>query len=240
MSLYFEGHEHHVSIIKHRDGLECDACDRSFGDVISCGECKFTVHRKCVFMFDIQEIFDHPSHDGHCLKLLTTGAPDDTDQKCHLCGKKTKRLLYHCSDCKLNVDIDCIIDYICARSPLKLPWHHHPLIKVDLGANMPCDFCNESGIDYCCPRCRFMIHERCASVFDSPEITHPSHVRHPLKLLSNVRLLFLFSMEVMIITYSSLNLDAVNTSAETPKLCMRQLHSCGEPRVIKGRNARVI
>ncbi|CAA0407099.1 unnamed protein product [Arabidopsis thaliana] len=185
MSLYFEGHEHHVSIIKHRDGLECDACDRSFGDVISCGECKFTVHRKCVFMFDIQEIFDHPSHDGHCLKLLTTGAPDHTDQKCHLCGKKTKRLLYHCSDCKLNVDIDCIIDYICARSPLKLPWHHHPLIKVDLGANMPCDFCNESGIDYCCPRCRFMIHERCASVFDSPEITHPSHVRHPLKLLSN-------------------------------------------------------
>ena len=105
-----DGHEHRVSLVKHRDGLECDACDRSYGDAYSCGECKFSVHLKCLFVFNILEIFEHPFHIGHGLKLLTTGAPDHTNPKCHLCGKNTKRLLYHCFVCKLNLDIDCAID----------------------------------------------------------------------------------------------------------------------------------
>jgi len=89
MSLTLQGHEHRVSLIYHRDGIECDACDRSYGVGFSCSECKFTIHMKCIFVFNIQEIFDHPSHVGHCLKLLTTGAPDHTDPKCHLCGRNT-------------------------------------------------------------------------------------------------------------------------------------------------------
>ncbi|CAL9248400.1 unnamed protein product, partial [Arabidopsis halleri] len=186
-----DGHEHLVSIIKHRDGLECDACDRSYGHAFSCSECKFTIHVKCVFVFKILEIFDHPSHDGHSLKLLTTGAPDHTDPKCHLCGKNThykkmtKRLLYHCSSCKLNLDIDCTID-APSRAHLNMPWHHHPLLMVDFTFHMQCDFCYQGGgHGFLCPRCRLVIHERCVSIFESPEITHLSHVRHPLKLITN-------------------------------------------------------
>ncbi|KAG7563785.1 DC1 [Arabidopsis suecica] len=35
------------------------------------------------------------------------------------------------------------------------------------------------------PYSRLVIHEGCVSVFESPEITHPSHVRHPLKLIAS-------------------------------------------------------
>ncbi|XP_010425520.1 PREDICTED: uncharacterized protein LOC104710585 [Camelina sativa] len=181
-----EGHTHLVSLINYAVGFECHACDRSYGAGFSCGECKFAIHMDCQYLFRFQEILDHPSHAGHCLKLLTAGAPDHTDPKCHLCSRNTKRLLYHCFDCKLNLDIDCMIDHICARAHLNMSWHHHPLIILDLGSRMFCNFCNDGGKrGYLCPRCRLVIHKGCVSVFDSPEIIHPSHVRHPLKLITN-------------------------------------------------------
>ncbi|VYS58804.1 unnamed protein product [Arabidopsis thaliana] len=186
MTFRLEGHEHRVSIVSSGDSLECDACDRSSGDGFSCSECKFTVHRKCAFVFMTEDIFHHPSHDGHCLKLLTTGAPVHTDSKCHLCGKNTKHLLYHCYDCKVNLDIDCMIDGICTLARLSKPWHPHLLLMVDFSSDMWCDFCYEGGKHgYFCPRCRLVIHESCVSVFDSPEINHPSHLSHPLKLITN-------------------------------------------------------
>ncbi|XP_023639044.1 uncharacterized protein LOC17887065 isoform X1 [Capsella rubella] len=187
MSFKLQGHEHLVSLIDYRVKFECKACDRSYGGGgLSCGECSFAIHMKCAFVFMINDIFDHPSHDGHCLKLLTTGAPDPTDPKCHLCGKDTNRLLYHCSDCKLSLDIGCIIDYLCSRAQLNEPWHHHPLLMFDFGVHTRCDFCGENcKHGYLCPRCRLVIHEGCTYVFDSPEIIHPSHVRHPLKLITN-------------------------------------------------------
>ncbi|CAD5324306.1 unnamed protein product [Arabidopsis thaliana] len=156
MTFRLEGHEHRVSIVSSGDSLECDACDRSSGDGFSCSECKFTVHRKCAFVFMTEDIFHHPSHDGHCLKLLTTGAPVHTDSKCHLCGKNTKHLLYHCYDCKVNLDIDCMIDGICTLARLSKPWHPHLLLMVDFSSDMWCDFCYEGGKHgYFCPRCRY-------------------------------------------------------------------------------------
>jgi len=180
-----DGHEHRVSLVKHRDGLECDACDRSYGDAYSCGECKFNVHLKCLFVFNILEIFEHPFHIGHGLKLLTTGAPDHTNPKCHLCGKNTKRLLYHCFVCKLNLDIDCAID-ASSKAHLNMTWHHHPLLMGSFSFSMRCDFCYEGGKHgYFCPCCRLVIHESCVSVFDLPEISHPFHNIHLLKLITN-------------------------------------------------------
>ncbi|KAG7552396.1 DC1 [Arabidopsis thaliana x Arabidopsis arenosa] len=120
-----------------------------------------------------------------CLCVLTTGAPDHTDPKCHICGKNTKRLLYHCSICKLNLDIDCMVDDMCARANLNMSWHHHPRLLLDFNCKMLCKVCGHSdGYGFFCPRCKLMVHDKCVSVFDSLEITHPFHVRHPLKLLT--------------------------------------------------------
>ncbi|KAG7626802.1 putative chromatin regulator PHD family [Arabidopsis thaliana] len=182
------GHEHLVSVVNQGDGMDCDACDQLHVGGYSCSECKFNIHKKCVYVFTAKEIFDHPSHDGHCLKLLTTGAPDHTDPKCHLCGKNTKRLLYHCSDCKLNLDIGCIADHRSAPFHLNMSWHHHPLV-LGLSYFDRCSFChkigNEDSKGYRCLRCGLVIHTRCTFIFDSPEITHPAHVRHPLKRLTD-------------------------------------------------------
>lgn len=181
-------HEHALYRDGHRHGLEleCDACDRTYHDGIWCRECKFTVHEQCAFLLRIRETSKHPFHDGHCVELLTTGAPDHTDPTCHICGKNTKPFLYHCSTCKLNLDIDCMVDALCAQADVNVLWHHHPLLMVDFGKAMICNFCR-SGYDdgYFCPRCRLMVHEDCVFVFDSPEITHPCHVRHSLKLLTD-------------------------------------------------------
>ncbi|CAA7032494.1 unnamed protein product [Microthlaspi erraticum] len=152
----------------------------------SCGECKFTVHVNCAFLFRKYEKFDHPAHDGHYLKLLTTGAPNHTDQKCHICGKNTKLLLFHCSTCNLNLDVDCVVEALCARAHLIKPWHHHPLRMVDLSNTMKCDICHMgSEYGYFCARCRLVIHKGCVSTLDSLEITHTCHVRHTMKLLTN-------------------------------------------------------
>ncbi|XP_006395426.2 uncharacterized protein LOC18011845 isoform X1 [Eutrema salsugineum] len=182
-----KGHDDHpLCLISHGDGLECDACDGSYRDGLFCDECKFTVHKKCAFVFNTQEtLFKHPSHDGHGLKLLTTWAPGNTDPKCHICGKNTKRLLFHCKKCNLNLDIDCMVDAMCARANLKMPWHHHPLLFVYLDGCLYCDFCGrrfEEG--YFCPLCRLTVHERCVSVFESPDITRTCHAKHSLKLLT--------------------------------------------------------
>ncbi|CAE6127538.1 unnamed protein product [Arabidopsis arenosa] len=179
-----KGHDHQVG--NYGGHLKCDACDdRSYSHGIHCTDCEFTVHDKCVFVFSTPETFEHRSHVGHCLKFLTTGAPDHTDPKCHICGKNTKRLLYHCSICKLNLDIDCMVDDMCARAHLNMSWHHHPLLLLDFNCKMLCKVCGHSdGYGFFCPRCKLMVHDKCVSVFDSPEITHPFHVRHPLKLLT--------------------------------------------------------
>ncbi|XP_010514454.1 PREDICTED: uncharacterized protein LOC104790404 [Camelina sativa] len=181
-----QGHDHSLSVVYNSEGLECDACDLSFREGYSCNICKFTIHRKCAFVFKRQETFEHPSHVGHRLQLLTTGTLDHTDPKCHICDKNTKRLHYHCSICKLSLDVDCMVDAMCARAHLIMPWHHHPLLMVDFGLTMRCDVClTRHGYGYFCPRCRLVVHDGCVSVFNSLEITHPSHVRHPLKLLTH-------------------------------------------------------
>lgn len=72
------------------------------------------------------------------LCVLTTGAPDHTDPKCHICGKNTKRLLYHCSICKLNLDIECMVDDMCAQANLNMSWQHHPLLLLDFNCKMLC------------------------------------------------------------------------------------------------------
>ncbi|CAL9248403.1 unnamed protein product [Arabidopsis halleri] len=177
MIFKLRGHAHDLSFKLYDHFFYCDACNQWSGAGYSCGECKFSIHDKCAFLFNmILEIFDHPSHDGHCLKLLTIGAPHHTDPDCHLCGENTKSILYHFSDCKLNLDIGCI-------DHLRVPWHHHPLqiCYIDI-----CDFCNGRGGYGCfCLQCGFSIHGICASVLDLPEINHPAHVRHPLKLLTD-------------------------------------------------------
>ncbi|KAF3595499.1 hypothetical protein DY000_02025447 [Brassica cretica] len=178
-------HEHALYRDGHRHGLELE-CDRTYHDGICCRECKFTVHEQCVFLLRIQETSKHPFHDGHCVEPLTTGAPDHTDPTCHICGKNTKIFLYHCSTCKLNLDIDCMVDALCSQVDVNVLWYHHPLLMVDFGKAMICNFCR-SGYDddYFYPRCRLMVHEDCVFIFDSPEITHPCHVRHSLKLLTD-------------------------------------------------------
>ncbi|OAP01712.1 hypothetical protein AXX17_AT3G30010 [Arabidopsis thaliana] len=155
----FRGHAHDLFIVNSHF-LQCAACDRrtgvGYGVGYICNECDFSIHHICAFLFNIPEIFDHPSHDGHCLKLLTTGAPHHTDPNCHLCASKDHLLV---------------------------PWHHHP---VQICYTDICEFCkggNELGCH--CLQCGFRIHVTCVPVFDSPEITHPSHVRHPLKLLTD-------------------------------------------------------
>ncbi|XP_024006869.1 uncharacterized protein LOC18012767 [Eutrema salsugineum] len=163
-----KGHTHNLGRIGYPGGgLECGACDRSYSDGCDpsickgfhCLKCEFDVHTKCLFVFNIQEtLFEHPLHVGHGLKLLTTGAPDHTDPKCHIC---------------------------CSQSHLNMPWHNHTLLMLDVGDDMRCKVCGKpGGYGYCCPRCWLMVHEKCVSVFDSPEITHSCHARHSLKLLT--------------------------------------------------------
>lgn len=177
------GHEHRLHNRPY--ATKCEVCCGSYRGGYYCRICKFTIHKVCAFVFTTQETFENPSHVGHHLKLLTKGAPDHTDPKCHICGKNTKRFVYHCFTCNLNMDVDCMVDAMLSETQVVLPWHSHPLFVLDFGDNMRCQVCGRSGeYGYFCLPCRLMIHTKCFSKF-MLEITHPSHARHPLKLLTN-------------------------------------------------------
>ncbi|CAA7046580.1 unnamed protein product [Microthlaspi erraticum] len=78
-----------------------------------------------------------------------------------------------------------MVDAMCSQAKLNMPWHYHPLLMLDVGDHLLCVICGlPGGYGYCCPRCRMMVHEKCVSVFDSPEITHHFHAGHSLKLLT--------------------------------------------------------
>ncbi|CAH2045169.1 unnamed protein product [Thlaspi arvense] len=169
----FPRHYHSLSDAYNEDGLKCDACDGSYRAGKYCDGCKFTVHRRCVFLFYIKEkALKHPSHVGHRLKLLTTGAPVHSDPRCHLCGKNTKRIPFRCSTCKLNLDIDCMLDALCGQAHVNMPWHPHPLLRLTF-RDLQC--CLDEGFMYVDGNERFDV--LCSSI--TVPFIHGSHP-HPL------------------------------------------------------------
>ncbi|ESQ39767.1 hypothetical protein EUTSA_v10001211mg [Eutrema salsugineum] len=107
--------------------------------------------------------------------------------KCFICGGEQtpdKKYHLHCVTCNLDVHKDCYLRPRCRLSELTNP---HILRKVR-GDFLSCFACKTPFHDpssvqyhYHCPTCNVDFHKGCHLYL--PEITHPFHPLHPLKMI---------------------------------------------------------
>lgn len=156
----FAGHHHPLQIGRsyNHPCCECGYWSKEKSDYY-CTTCCMVWHRGC--MAATSEI-NHPCHPHHALKLLTDGAPNYTDGKCHFCRETLEEIVYHCPTCNFTVDIRC------ALSPKQVTideskCHNHPLTLLAREVSFVCNVCgaHDERSPYVCISCSFMVHERC-------------------------------------------------------------------------------
>ncbi|CAH2045180.1 unnamed protein product [Thlaspi arvense] len=158
-------HPHPLLRLSFGHLIVCEACHRILGDGYFCPRCRMAVHERCVSVFESPEI-THPSHVRHPLKLLTDGAPNYTDLKCHICGNHSDNLLYHCDICKFNLDLYCAVRFPKPVALTETKVHEHTLTLMPKLISFVCDACGMTkgeGAPYVCLQCDSMIfHQKCA------------------------------------------------------------------------------
>lgn len=123
-----------------------------------CFECKVVIHVEC----ENSPKVNHPCHPKHSLDLLTSGAPNYTDNSCLLCGLKFEGVLYHCSICNFSVCLGCA----SIPPPINvenLKTHEHKLTLMARKITFTCNACGTQGnrSPYFCLQCDFMVHHSC-------------------------------------------------------------------------------
>ncbi|KAF2571012.1 hypothetical protein F2Q70_00000118, partial [Brassica cretica] len=150
-----------------------------------CKLCDFFVHKKCG-NDELSQFIDHPSHPNHPLELR-----HESNNNCDLCGWKIAKLFYRCQMCDFDLDLHC-----AKRQPPNVidnfETHPHKLILLKERTKFDCSAkCGKAGggLPYKCDECDVAFHVDCvwhpeAKLNYSPEVNHPYHSLHPLKLLT--------------------------------------------------------
>nr|VDD27808.1 unnamed protein product [Brassica oleracea] len=184
-----------------RKGDCCD-CFEPQSDGYYCKLCDFFVHKKCGD--ELSEFIDHhPSHPDHTLRLQ-----EKRGNTCDLCERKIQNLCYRCCDgCDFDVDLHCakypppdVIDnfethphkltllkkntlFDCSAKCGKTSGHISGFtVGYSLGFSSGLSY----GLPYKCEECAVSFHVECvwhpAALDHQPEVNHPYHSLHPLKL----------------------------------------------------------
>ncbi|XP_033136797.1 uncharacterized protein LOC117128471 [Brassica rapa] len=178
-------HEH--PMMPWNDLRRGDCCGRyeSQSDGYYCKLCVFFVHKKCG-NDELSEFINHPSHPGHTLELQ-----HESSNRCDFCRWKISKLFYRCDMCDFDLDLHCakqqppnVID--------NFETHPHKLILLKKGTKFDCSAkCGKAsgGLPYKCDECDVSFHVDCVwnpaiKLNYSPEVNHPYHSLHPLKLLT--------------------------------------------------------
>ncbi|WZZ84331.1 hypothetical protein YC2023_112910 [Brassica napus] len=178
-----------------RKGDCCD-CFEPQSDGYYCKLCDFFVHKKCGD--ELSEFIDHhPSHPNHTLRLQKIRE----GYVCDICDSKIQNLCYHCEMCDFDVDLHCA-KYPPPNVIDNFEMHPHKLTLVKKRRAFPCSAkCGKTsayavgfscGFCYKCEECDecdvTFFHVECvwhpAALDHQPEVNHPYHSLHPLKLLT--------------------------------------------------------
>ncbi|OMO68948.1 Zinc finger, PHD-type [Corchorus olitorius] len=194
-SMQHSSHDHPLEFIEEQNNgseeVDCSGCgDPIEGSCYCCTDCKFYLHKSCT---DLPLNIDHSLHEEHTLNLQVKSPYSSSHPTyCDFCYNKTG-FFYHCSSCQFDLDVKCAISPNLSAGDffeLEHSSHRHPLILVDQRKSnqvkrVPCAACEEptSGPIYRCIECIFYLHKKCLEL--PSEITHPSHNKHPLTLLTN-------------------------------------------------------
>lgn len=147
-----------------------------------CDQCGCSIHKLCA---ELPKTLEHPSHSVHTLTLFL----DESHGKCDICKCVPwyKQLRYHCSQCVLNICLDCGMKKVQYHT-LYHPSHQHPLIPLCRQMLTKCDACGteHKGVFYHCATCLCsFIYYGC--VFQPKRLLivdgNSSHLLHPHPLI---------------------------------------------------------
>ncbi|KAK9060647.1 hypothetical protein SSX86_021353 [Deinandra increscens subsp. villosa] len=124
-----------------------------------CDQCNFLLHKSCA---KLPSTLEHASHSAHTFTLFQ----DESQWLCHLCVRHPphkQRLCYHCSQCEINICLDCCMNG-AQYDPIYHPSHLHPLFPIYRENLACCDACGKEhkGFFYICATCFCsFIHNDC-------------------------------------------------------------------------------
>ncbi|EOA13142.1 hypothetical protein CARUB_v10026158mg [Capsella rubella] len=151
------------------NGYRCTECDRWF-------------HKECVSS-KFPNIFYHTSHPQHL--LIHTDIAKYSKISCHVCRLPIyDDWAYHCFMCEtFGLHLSCAIE--APRLTINHPQRHkHPLVFFPISGNPTnlCEVCKEKIVvesAYRCFECKVVLHVECENL---PEVNHPCHPKHSLKI----------------------------------------------------------
>ncbi|XP_059656809.1 uncharacterized protein LOC132303532 isoform X2 [Cornus florida] len=186
---------------KEEDQVTCNGCTNKIsGDFYGCTKCKHYVCKSCV---GLAPEIQHPFHTKHPLTFFTQSpykheesrdpdglSPRDQPAYCYACCKKCDGFIFHCSECKFDLHVNCATlmpttttnnykaseqqtTHLCllglfGRKP-------HPLIpcyRKNKQLDFLCSLCDQviKGTIHACLHCHAMMDESCIQL--PKQITH--------------------------------------------------------------------
>ncbi|KAJ0861197.1 putative chromatin regulator PHD family [Helianthus annuus] len=141
-------------IIKEAFKCQCNLCFQEINFLhryyYKCDQCDYSLHRSCA---ELPTTLEHASHCAHSF-ILTK---NESQWLCHMCNKHPlykQQLCYHCSQCMLNICLDCGTNKM-QHDIVYHPSHKHPLVPIYRDISTCCDACGKKhdGFFYMCTTC---------------------------------------------------------------------------------------
>ncbi|KAK9275836.1 hypothetical protein L1049_023108 [Liquidambar formosana] len=179
-AINYEGHDHRLTLLDkiYNKHAVCKTCDKPCDAfVLCCVKCDFNVHKSCA---ELPQKLQHPFHPRHNLTLFREN-PYGLGKTClcDACRKPYSGFIFHCADCKFDLDVGCA----SIVPSLRYEGHDHLLTLFDkIYDRRLCNVCDKpcNAFVYRCVMCNFNVHKLCAELPN--QIQHPSHPLHPLTL----------------------------------------------------------
>ncbi|XP_059630587.1 protein VACUOLELESS GAMETOPHYTES-like [Cornus florida] len=185
-------HRHYLTLDqkerKEGDQMTCYGCtNKIWSDFYGCTHCKHYICKSC---FGLPPEMLHPFHKEHPLTLLAESPYKEASASpyCHACRVKCEGFIFHCSECKFDLDVNCATLLMPTTNNNKASeqqTHPHALIPCYTKYKQIEFLCCVSkqsinGTIYVCLSCRAIVDESCSQL--PQQITHHIHPRRTLTL----------------------------------------------------------
>ncbi|KAA8518279.1 hypothetical protein F0562_015838 [Nyssa sinensis] len=163
MELVHFSHDHPLVFNEKEsdDGQQytCFGClNPILGPHYSCTQCMRFLHKSCA---ELPRKIEHPMHPEHALTLHKEPPNPYLLCKCDACQRVWGCFTYHCSDCNVDLDVNCV----SFPHSIEYGGHEHPLTVWPKPASFSCDACGTTHSE----ECRYVAHLNCATSESQPQ-----------------------------------------------------------------------
>ncbi|KAF2286145.1 hypothetical protein GH714_010929 [Hevea brasiliensis] len=160
----------------HDERVACCGCKKEIsGPNYNCAKCSFFLHKRCA---ELPREIKHPLHSKHPLALFMASTYPSGQGVCDLCDKSLDNLVYNCSLCQFDLDIQCALQPCVTGTSAGNRGHQFIHLIRSIRVPFTCDACGVEGTQspYLCTVCQVMVHKKCIDLPKTIRITEHAHV----------------------------------------------------------------